>query len=458
VVRGYIRPTNYELIKTAEAVVLAEAVKFTKTGEGRGAWEDVQLGTFTFRVLERFKGKFTNDTVTVEGDTNWSPWGDPNDFSYSKPDHGPCNPTDYKVGSTYVLLLGSFRGEWHVSGPPFTRVNVEVEGTNAPWVQAVRHYSRIAAMKDYEKEKEALSELSKKASRKEPACPLALVSDIDTHFNKATEHESGDDLLRLYEKDKSWDARERVLWACARGKKPEAKQFVLELVRSRDWRNIVWPVCSYIAELKLRECLEPLAGYYIEFADDREQPIIAHALACIAGSQDQALMQKVLIAWDGAEAMQLGRWFTEYPSPEALKWYRGRVNNKYDKEWELTFVLAGLGDPDVVEWAKEFQKKSGENRWMAFYVLALSPLPAADALVQEIVHGKDVDGIIFLVQGYQDSKNPRRLQRIESVAARDGKTKKLIFWLRRTLGSMVSQGDEHARTLLNKLPVVESEN
>jgi hypothetical protein len=42
--------------------------------------------------------------------------------------------------------------------------------------------------------------------------------------------------------------------------------------------------------------------------------------------------------------------------------------------------------------------------------------------------------------------------------ARDAKSKKLIFWLRRTLESIAVGGDERARALLNQLPVVDPEN
>ena len=95
---------------------------------------------------------------------------------------------------------------------------------------------------------------------------------------------------------------------------------------------------------------------------------------------------------------------------------------------------------------------------MAFYVLARSPLTKADAIIQKIVRGNDEECLISLVQGYDGSKNPSRLQRLESIAARESKSKKLIFWLRRTFASLAAHGVEGAQSLLQKLPVVESEN
>src|SRR5262245_60644623 len=56
VVRGYIRPTNYELIKTAHCIVLAQAMSFANRADGGDASREIQYGLFTFKVLERLKG------------------------------------------------------------------------------------------------------------------------------------------------------------------------------------------------------------------------------------------------------------------------------------------------------------------------------------------------------------------------------------------------------------------
>src|ERR1043166_6889349 len=69
VVRGYIRPSNYALIKNASVVVRAEAVNFSKDSEGKGGWAGIEFGTFTFNVLERTQGAITNTTLDLHGDT-----------------------------------------------------------------------------------------------------------------------------------------------------------------------------------------------------------------------------------------------------------------------------------------------------------------------------------------------------------------------------------------------------
>src|SRR5688572_23473888 len=93
-VMGYIRPTNFELVKGADRIVLARADSFEKKAKGR---KDSSSGMFKFTVLEALKGNFSEASLTIEGDDYIRPWGEPEDFSYTKPDHGPCNPTDYRV-------------------------------------------------------------------------------------------------------------------------------------------------------------------------------------------------------------------------------------------------------------------------------------------------------------------------------------------------------------------------
>lgn len=203
---GYRLPTNYELVKQADAIVLAEVTLLKVEGTRNG----ISYGTFTFKVIERIKGKFDRESVTAEGDTDLRPWGDPHDFSYRKPDHGPCNATDYEQGSKYVLFLEKWEGRWLVLGPPFTRINVLVDGPDAPWTQAVRQYARVAALGDYEQEKAALRELHTRAERDEPDCPRALAADIDRHFSKPTWAKSFNDLKTLFEAATNDRVREDV--------------------------------------------------------------------------------------------------------------------------------------------------------------------------------------------------------------------------------------------------------
>lgn len=90
-VMGYVQPTNFELVKGADAVVLARAESFEKKGKlGNGK----AYGTFQFRALETLKEDCRNEFITVEGDTTIRSWGDPNDFSYPSTPAFPSTSPD----------------------------------------------------------------------------------------------------------------------------------------------------------------------------------------------------------------------------------------------------------------------------------------------------------------------------------------------------------------------------
>jgi hypothetical protein len=454
VVMGYVRPSNYELVKEADAIVLANAVSFEKKGDIR---RGRSFGIFKFKVLERIKGDFKEEFLFVEGDNDIRSWGDPNDFSFTKGDHGPCNPTDYELKGNYVLFLQNWKKNWSVGGPPFTRVNVLVADTNAPWADAVRQYAQVAKRNDYEQEKSGLREMRSRALADETGFPKALVADIDTHFSKPTPAKSFADLRALYEQAKDADTREYALWACARGEKKDAAELFRSLLQSGEWLNYIHPVCSYVARIEISGFTSVFSAALNTNRVEHERRMLLVALDGSAESADQALMQKVLESVDGEEAEILGNWFVKHPSPEAIRHFTKLASQDYFENFQLTLVLAGMSDTNVLNWAKEFVKRPSKNDWLGYYVFAQSPLPEADKLARKVIERGNSDGLVSLVQGYDDSRRPDRLDRIKDIVALKSKSRKLVFWLRRTLGSWAYEGDKEAERILNQLPVVESE-
>jgi hypothetical protein len=223
---NYVRPTNFELVFEAEAIVLAEATAFQKEKEYKG----IEVGTFTFKVLDRYKGEFREQSFKEEGDTRKLGWGDPNDFQFSKGDTGLCNAENYAVGRKYVLFLRKFRDRWYISGPPFTRINVEVSGGDAPWSQAVQRYCEVAREGSYDLQKAGLKRLRERAANNEPGCPAGFVKDIDAHFQKPTEYKSGEDIMSLFNAATDDKDRNLALWAFANKEEPMGKPIVLDLI------------------------------------------------------------------------------------------------------------------------------------------------------------------------------------------------------------------------------------
>ena len=445
---GYRLPTNCELVEQAEAIVLAEAISLKVEVKRKG----ISYGIFKFKVIERIKGDFDREFVTGKGDTDLRTWGDPNDFSYRKPDHGPCNATDYQRGAKYVLLLTKWQDKWIIDGAPFTRINVLVDGADAPWTQAVRQYARIAALGDYEKGKAALVELRARAERGEPGCPRALVADIDRHFAKPTPAKSFADLKVLFDTAADDSLREDVLWAVARGKKAEAKPFVEEVMRKGGWDPFDQALFASVRELQVTGCQDQLSEIFFRAPPGFRRRQMLFALQKICGRDESALMLQMLAVADSDEFGDLGEWFIEHPSEEAVAAYRARLAGDYVEKWEPALALAAMGDREVVEWAREFVKKPGKMQWMGFYIFARSPLPEADALARELIRRGDSKGLVSLVQAYGDSSNPRRWERLQDVIAVKQKGNKLRYWLRRTLADLAFHGHEQAKELMKQLP------
>jgi hypothetical protein len=65
VIATYIRPTNFELVHGADAIILAEAMSFKK----ESARQEIEFGKFTFKTLERLKGDFADAAIEDQGDT-----------------------------------------------------------------------------------------------------------------------------------------------------------------------------------------------------------------------------------------------------------------------------------------------------------------------------------------------------------------------------------------------------
>jgi len=453
-VMGYVRPTNYELVKQADAIVLANASSFEKKLEL--PWKGKFSGIFKFAVLERVKRSFEDEFLLVEGDNVIRSWGDPDDFGFTKSDNGPCNPTDYKLNGNYVLFLQNWKGTWSVGGPPFTRVNVLVEGTNASWTKAVREYARIAALNDYAKEKAALHDLRSRAFAGADDLPEALVGDIDFHFSEPTPAKSFSDLRLLYERNARPGTREKVLWACERGEKSEAMEFFQELLLSDNWLQFLSPVCCYSARVKLSGFHQVFAAALRTNNIEYERGVLLYALAAGAAAREQPLMQKVLESVSEDEAAMLGNWFVKHPSSDALKYYTKLASPNYSAHHKLDFALAAMGDTNVLNWAKKYVGTRAEDRWIGFYVFAISPLLEGDELARQLTKKGESEDLVSLVQGYGDSKRHDRLDRLSEIAHLKTKSKDLIYWLRRILEELAYEGEKRAESLLNELPKVDA--
>jgi len=177
---GYIAPSNYDLVKSTEAIVIAQPTSFR-----RGAQNEYG-GEFRFRVIRTLKGTLSNAELLVGGTDLYSGKSDEHNFASPRPGAftAECFAYDYRVRKLFVLFLKRTDSGWIVSGPPLTRINEEVDSVESPWVIAIEHYLKISSLKNYETEKVELKRLQEVALKNldTPLYPLGLAQDIQRHF------------------------------------------------------------------------------------------------------------------------------------------------------------------------------------------------------------------------------------------------------------------------------------
>jgi hypothetical protein len=206
-----------------------------------------------------------------------------------------------------------------------------------------------------------------------------------------------------------------------------------------------------VQHAKPERLVKTLAASFPTIKKENRWPIL-WALVETAGDAEAGSMLAALRSANQAEAAKLATWFVLHPSDEATEVIRGLLNGKYQEHWELAFGLASLGDLDVLEWARGIIGSSDKDRWMGLYVVARSPLPEADELAQAIIRTGKPESLSPLVQGYEESFNPNRWDRLSDIVHLKKKDPKVEEWLWRVLGDMARKGDDRAAEMLELRP------
>src|SRR3954470_18420063 len=103
VIAGASPPTNYEIVREAEAIVLARSVHWQPSADAeRAPW-----GSVRFEVEEVLKGDFRPSTVTLDGNLEFAGRGPEDNFSRARPGtySGSCQAYDYRLDHHYLLFL-----------------------------------------------------------------------------------------------------------------------------------------------------------------------------------------------------------------------------------------------------------------------------------------------------------------------------------------------------------------
>jgi len=243
------------------------------------------------------------------------------------------------------------------------------------------------------------------------------------------------------------------LWAFAWGKHKEAADFFMNLFNSPIPLNYIGPISEYITQTKNETLLVKVGRNYPDLNRSFRWPLMS-AMIRTADTRHVDIMIAALKSADKEEKEEAGRlatWFERYPNDEATVIIRDFVGKDYQAESDLTFSLAGLGDVETINWARDIMNTSDKDRWMAYYAIAHSPIDEADKLAKGVIAGNNPENLVWLIQGYKDSLNPNRFNRLRDVVNLSNKDTKVTYWLNTTLKKMAEDGNTDAVGLLKTL-------
>lgn len=412
-------PSNYELIKETQSIVLAKAESaFTLPTDN----PQHPLPKIKFSIVEVLKGNFTETSFINDGNTIYKGRHSEYNFIHASPggNQGGCNAYGYKLGKFYVLFINKYEqdSDWEISGPPFSRINEIVDSPNSPWVKAVKEYIKIASLNNQKKENEQLRKLQEiSKTYKDKSYANTLTQDIENYFHTPYPNKSFAELFKLYEEEKS-DAKnfdaDRALWALAQTNYPETKVFMEKLLMSPNWEENILPVSLYVENNKDSYFFNELTKKYFDVTGS-ERWYILSALLATAKDTDINIMLKILKSSNEELTNKTAGWFVKTKSKEAEKYIDDMVNSNYAEKYQLSLKLAAMGNTKVFHWAKNHMGNIDEKNWVPYYIISNSPLAEAKAqAIQLIEHGTNQE-ILYLMEGYTESASPHKWEQIDKI-------------------------------------------
>ena len=198
---GPEHPSNYELVKATDAIVLARVRQVGRVPPGQEFGSALMDYRAEFDIETVLKGDIERQTLTFFGVEDHKTRPSEDDFSRpTRPGADPITPPypcgvpyTYRAGARYLLFLaGDNDHPWRFPKVPLGRLNEEVDSDDSPWLQAVTQYIRIAGLRDEPAEAEALRALQARAKQADDPVhyPPALVGDLKRHFTQRQPRDS----------------------------------------------------------------------------------------------------------------------------------------------------------------------------------------------------------------------------------------------------------------------------
>ena len=307
-VRGYRVPSDYDLVRSHDLIVLARSEHF-------------DAGRFVFRVLDVIRGTYPNRLFDLEGSDDFEGRTAEHDLVSVRPGalSGSCTATDYRVGYTYVLFCRRIDTGLVVRGPPFSRINEEVDGMLSPWTQSIRRYAEIASLDDVEAEHLALQDLLETVSKEaDPIrCPPVMAPGLEEYFRFPSRYMPWTVLETMYGSADTGVRRSAVLEAMAECRLPEDRVRVGAFIRTLPIETLDEDDLALAATLAWRARETSVVSRLLDRFSDQEE--LGRAIRDMADeSLVPALIRKLPELPPKGQAL-LAPIFTRFPSEEARR-------------------------------------------------------------------------------------------------------------------------------------------
>ncbi len=190
---GYVRPSNFELVQLADAIVIATATETVK-GEHWPEWR--------LRVDQTVKGNAPATFVAgYRGRGRPIASRDVLDEPHPEAFEGPCNRMSLVERGTYVFFLDKQGdGSFAPLGYPFTRVNEDYGGEATLWMRTIRAYLDLQRRLDPMAQLAALeARLTELRAGPQTAEARMQAVDIEDHLTSRSPYKPTALLVATYE-------------------------------------------------------------------------------------------------------------------------------------------------------------------------------------------------------------------------------------------------------------------
>lgn len=190
VIQGYRTPTNFELIRKADLVVLAR-VKSGPSGESlRDAdWDDAKVALEPIRAI---KGVVPAEPLALRGYVSaggrkFTAHPTPLNRAHPSSFAGACTRQEYAVGALLVAVFKKTDKGYVQESSPFARSAEDVEGENGTWVRAADAYARALELPAGERREALRREAMWLLTLRDDSAAPAIAADLSDAADEATD-------------------------------------------------------------------------------------------------------------------------------------------------------------------------------------------------------------------------------------------------------------------------------